>query len=730
MEQLNRRQFLEKTGVISSCVTMGAPLWVKKENPGIFPGNISKRDLEVIRSQIRSKKAGHPSIHFNETRLKEIRHNARGTHRIYVDRLYRWMEKNVSWEPPEITGEQGNEVELEESGAFLTNVSLAFSISGKREYLEIARKWALKMCDYPNKAIRNYGIGIYVAGLARSYDWLYHDLPVSDRDVIKDSISHILMRMYTDAQPGAENPFWWARSYIHHDFCIPMGGFGEASLAMLGELEDADKYAAFARLNFDILMSWIGEDGSWHEGVADWCYAMAPMLWFYGAWESTVGENLMDTPWMRNTATYRLYHWLPDNHYVNLNDSFRSGRYSTSGSASSHLLRRLASVFRDGYAQWLADQDEEFDQKPSPKGVYQAPYERLSYQFDPIEYPHPDSQTAAWNVLWYDPTIPPVPPGQLPRSKHFENLDIVIMRTGWSKNDTVVSFSCGPLSGHTLARRLRAGESISPSIYYHDHADHASFTIFANDQYVIIPPGYARRASGFQNVVSLNGADYNTDPSLDIRMEAFITEEDFTCAVGNGTEAFLPQLGIHSYKRYMVLLPDNWLIIFDDLRLSDTGMKNSIFNRFGWTVHSDPNTHRFDIDGNKVHWVSSSGDKPLRMFMLRPREYGWERSFFQSINGKPMLESLTLSKPEFYGASQQVLSAWTWDEAAGEPGCLDRQDMVVVLSGSEKAIGFAKKPGISDDLSGIDLGNRELVLFGSDKKNPGAFFRVKNGRVY
>src|SRR5690606_22403324 len=126
------------------------------------------------------------------------------------------------------------------------------------------------------------------------------------------------------------------------------------------------------------------------------CYTMAPLLWFYGAWESVTKERLYDHPWIKNTATYRLFHRLTDRDYVYLNDSFRCGRYSTSGAASCHLLRRLASVFNDCHAQWLADQDERFDMLPSPKGVYEAPYENLSFGGNPKEYPHPKSQIASW----------------------------------------------------------------------------------------------------------------------------------------------------------------------------------------------------------------------------------------------------------------------------------------------------------------------------------------------
>ena len=71
-----------------------------------------------------------------------------------------------------------------------------------------------------------------------------------------------------------------------------MGGFGEASLDLIGETQDAAVWAARAKTDFDTIFSLLGDVGALHEGAADWCYALAPLLWFYGAWESVVGEKL------------------------------------------------------------------------------------------------------------------------------------------------------------------------------------------------------------------------------------------------------------------------------------------------------------------------------------------------------------------------------------------------------------------------------------------------------
>lgn len=733
MNYLNRREFMEKAGAFSSGIAIGAPALAKRMNTK-NPGNeLAQETIDSVAGQLSHLKAQHPSLHFDAQKLKQLRQQANGTHQRYAQRLYQWVDENKSWSPPKVTGApggaQGDEMPLEESAAFVTNAALAFCLSQQDEHLEIARKWALQMCQYPAGVIKNYGIGVYAAGLARAFDWLYHDLSTEDRDTIKASVVDIVSQMYQDAQPGAEAPSWWAKAYLHHDFWIPMGGSGEAALALIGEIEEANQYAAFARANFDTALSWMGDDGAWHEGVADWCYAMAPMLWFYGAWDSVTGENLHDIPWLQNTAAYRLYHWLPNNHYVNLNDSFRSGRYSTSGSASCHLLRRLASLFRDGHAQWLAEKDEVFDFKPSPKGVYQAPYETLSFRPEPQEYPHPESQTATWNMLWYDPTVEPVSPTRLPPARHFTDMGTVMMRTGWDTNEAVVSFACAPPAGHVTAKRIRNGDTLVPNCFFHDHIDYNSFTLFADGQYFIIPAGYARRTSNFQNVVCVNGADFSSDPSLGVKVTGFRNEKNFSYAVGDATEGFLPQLGVQRYRRQIVLFENRWLLVFDDLRLSEEGQENWRFNNFSWTVHSDPNTHTVAINERQVAWKSEGGKQPLSMYVMEPQAFGWKREVFQSIKGEPMMEALRLSKPEFYDDKKQVLTAWSWKEVDTAPQPLNHPDFSAVLLPDNKAVGFATQPGVPSDFSEQALSGRDMLLFGTNPDQPDAVVRVKNGKV-
>lgn len=715
----NRRNFIQKSVITVAGIsgTIG----------GLNAGNLFQQTADT--GNLSTLKPKHPFLHFDAAKLEGLRKNKEETHLRYVNFLYQWVEENKGWTPPYITGKDGDEVQLEECAAFLTNVALAYCLGKKKEYFDLALQWALKMCEIPKGAVTNYAIGIYFAGLGRAYDWLYWELKPKDRETIKATIASFIGRMYEGTHPGAKVQMWWADAIIHHDHWIAVGGLGEAALSLTGEVPEAAKWATYAKENFDQAFTWLAGDGAWYEGVADWCYAMAPLLWFYGAWESVTKERLYDKPWIRNTAVYRLYHRLTDLDYVYLNDSFRCGRYSTSGGASCHLLRRLASLFKDGHAQWLADQDERFDLLPSPKGVNQAPYENLSFGGNPKEYPYPKSQIASWNILWYDPSIKSTPPEDLPKGHHFDNQDVVIMRTGWREEDAVVSLACAPLAGQVAAEKVRQGEKVSN--ISHAHCNPSTFTLFAKGQYFIIPSGYARRSSNFQNVISFNGADFVYDAALQVKIAGFRNEANFCYAVADAVNAFQPQLGVESYRRHALLFGNKWLFIFDDIKVGKAGMRTSGVNRFSWTAHSEPSTHRFSIQGNRVTWQSIGEPKtPLSMFLLEPQQYAWEKELYQSTEGKPMMEALRITKPEWYSGKMQMLTAWSWENGVEAPKVIKNSQYMAVLVDKDKAVGFALTQGLPFDYSDNELRERELLLFNSNAEKPDQYIRVKDGKMY
>jgi len=134
--------------------------------------------------------------------------------------------------------------------------------------------------------------------------------------------------------------------------------------------------------------------------------------------------------------------------------------------------------------------------------------------------------------------------------------------------------------------------------------------------------------------VSVNGADFVLNPSINVRIVGFRTEKRFSYAVGDATKAFPAHLGVQRYRRHILLLNSGWMVLFDDLQLSDAGRRTRGYNHFAWTVHSDPTTHKLIISANKAIWKACTGEEAtLTMHLLEPQDFAWERALLQSTRG-------------------------------------------------------------------------------------------------
>jgi hypothetical protein len=299
-------------------------------------------------------------------------------------------------------------------------------------------------------------------------------------------------------------------------------------------------------------------------------------------------------------------------------------------------------------------------------------------------------------MLWYDPAVAPISPDNLPGSRHFTNLDVAILRSGWDDDAAVVALTCGPLAGHRCAERVRAGEPRSVSNFSHAHADYGSLTLFARGQYFLVPPGYARRGSHFQNVVSVNGSDSRVDPALAVRLLAMTQAEEYCWAWADATAAFPPETRVGQYHRHVVLL-DGCLVLFDDLRLEASPTRH--WNRFQWTLHSDPSTHRLSLDDMRATWsASGTGSPALTLTVLSPAEFAWERAVLESQSGAPMLEALRLVKPEWYSPQMQVLAVLSWEDRPAQPELVRGERWLGVRWPDRPArptVGFAVSPGVA-----------------------------------
>lgn len=577
-----------------------------------------------------------PSLYFDPADLADLRHHATTSHRRYVDALTAWVDAHLDRQPLrgiDVAFERrSSEVYFEETFSYLSNVMLAYLVTQDARYADTARAWLRVLCTYPTEMGGSYAIGPYIAALAQGYDWLADIMPDDERAAIRAHLTDLVRWGYDNSY--SPDRAWWYGCHLHHDFWIPTAGYGIGALVLRDEVPEAREWLRRAAEEIGHIFDVLANDGAWLEGAADWVYGLVLVLLFSDGYRRVGGESFYDRPWLRNTWQYRLYSWLPDDSYVYLNDSFRSGRYNILGSASCHVVRRLAGEYRNGYMQWLADRDERFDAAAEHPGVYRSPYTWLENR----PYASSMMHALAWNVLWFDPSVESRPPDDLPIAHHFENQGIVIARSGWGPDASVVTFSCGPIGGHEARRRIIDGETRLARGATHAHAQANSFTLFARGSYRVVPPGYGRTASRFQNTVAINGGGQIWDPRKAGELRAVELTPDRAYALGDASACYPEDIGIRRYVRHLLFLPPDFLVLCD--LIEGGAFPTNMGRNYAWHVHGDPAETRITVERTRLAFDPVDGGPCVDARVLVPEIFGWFEGQYRSIDGTPLLQEV------------------------------------------------------------------------------------------
>jgi hypothetical protein len=187
-----------------------------------------------------------------------------------------------------------------------------------------------------------------------------------------------------------------------------------------------------------------------------------------------------------------------------------------------------------------------------------------------VEWP-----VSSWlNILWYDPTVMATPPDDLPTLHHFDDLDIVIARSGWSGDESMVAFKAGPYLGHTAIQRhdrdLGGG---------HVHPDANHVVVFGHGEWQIRDDGYGSKYTAQHNTLLIDGAGQLGEGGMWFdgaavqRVKAapsvtkIVATPHLDHIVGDATRAYPPASGLQRYVRHLLYVKPDVLIVVDDIQL-------------------------------------------------------------------------------------------------------------------------------------------------------------------
>lgn len=482
-----------------------------------------------------------------------------------------------------------------------------------------AKRWLLAIVAYPHwgsgvDADRDLPAAHLLFGTALAYDWLHTELTPDEEELVRRKLTNQAAIMHAYAR--GYHPLWWADTWTQNHNPINNAGLALAGYALRGEMEEATEWIAQGRANATRVLAALDRigDGSYHEGVPYWSYMLSYFLVHLSAIEHAEGIDLIGpSPWMRATLDFRLYAHIPaDATVVNYAD----GPF-VDYDGPQHLLRRLDARFRTGHGEWLARE------LTAARGATFF----VRRRWIPFEY------------LWYDAGVPPVPPTDLPPSRLFPDLDLLIMRSGWTADDTVLTLKSGSPAGRsrfedTVAQRPGAGTLNAG----HDHPNQNAVTLFAHGAPLLSGPGYPRPKYTRQNntlEVDHTGQvgegrtwfDIAAALAADARgtIQQYFGTADYDYAVAEAAGAYPIESGVLQATRRVLFIKPALVLFVDHVTLDTPKPVHLVWRRYG---------ERFRGRGSSVMAETPTG-ATLWLDVLQPNSVRIRRGWDTVAAGAP-----------------------------------------------------------------------------------------------
>lgn len=425
-------------------------------------------------------------------------------------------------------------------GDDLANLAMAWKLTGDRRYFRQTRELLHAMADH-----KSWGadliFGHFAHGAAMAWDWLYHDLVPRERE----QLAAIFVRHGEELfKEWADYNHFAAFCYTWNHMAVPLCGFTALACALFGEKKGMAAWMKMALEKARLMHDSLGPDGVSPEGIAYGQYHAEYLARTAILLKTLAGQDFIsDNIWWRNYGRATLYHTYPRREWRNKEVFFMLGdaqRHHWLG--PDPVLRLCAGLFHDGYTQWLADEMQR------SRNVW--------------------NHGAFLNILWHDPKVRPRRPSDLPRWKHFDDQDIVFLRSGWDGRESVLAFRCGPHSGY---HNLKYRQNVSGG---HMHPMAGAIALYARGDFLLIESGYPRKMTAYENTLLVNGKGQVGEggywfEDLEFRrghatprMVSAGRGEGYDYAIGDATQAYAASLGLKKFVRHVYAVhPDCWFVL-------------------------------------------------------------------------------------------------------------------------------------------------------------------------
>lgn len=490
----------------------------------------------------------HPRLYLSVDKLEHIR--ARLVEYPYSKFLLHTRykaDKFVMMTPP-ATVDRGKDIRG--FGELLPGMALTYLLTDKERYLQGTIKWMDALVEYPDwGGNEDLDAAHLLFGMSVGYDWIFPHLDIERRIKYRNKISKQANILFSLLK---ERKKWWTRTRLENHAYTGAMALAVASIALRDEVPEARSWSVEADRKFSEILPLLSPDGAWHEGLNYWSYSMDALLRYYLARPSGRDE-LKASPFFRNAARFRLHASLPG--FKENVDYADSPTFEWSG--PGHILRALASVFRDGQAQWLAERIEKARGR--------------------------DVKVSWFDFVSYDESVIPRATDDLPTHAYFDNLGILISRSSWADDASWVMFKAGQPQGRLAFQK---GEYRGLG---HVHPDEGHFSAWANGAWAIIDDGYVfRKRTENHNVLRFNDlgqigeggkwfmAERPTERKRPVEITGTVLRPDYQYVEADLTPIYPVETGLKKWLRTFIVIGGGQIIVRDEFELDKPGKVESL----------------------------------------------------------------------------------------------------------------------------------------------------------
>jgi len=520
----------------------------------------------------------HPRYLLNNEKAAELRKKIKTTHKKLWEIVEERANSYTGKEPPANYKSQSS---MRAAGRDIPWMALAYVMTGDSVHLENAKRWILTVCDYPHwDRGRSLGAGECLFGVAIGYDWLYDKLTEEERAHIRQRLVHHgeLMKKYPQHRDR------WLANHNH----VENNGLAAAGFVLYGEVPQAAEWLKQTGLNFRQTFKSLGPDGTSDEGHQYWTLSTESLVSYAEAARDLMGiDYYKGSDFMRNAADYIIFSTLPDIRPGDYVMTYGDSRRGYDGRNPVYILYRLASEYRNGYAQWLAEEMVR-------KGIGRNDY-------------------GTWRcLLWYDDSVRNVSISQLPTFKHFNNIGWVTARSSWDADAVMVGFKCGPFHGHKIQpyydKMTDLGVNFQKISGGHCHPNVNSLQIYAYGKWLAVHPGYVKpKRTSNHNTILVDGTGQLGDTSVTGRDYDWFDREavaaakakstilkaesnrDYDYVIGDAGNIYPASTGLKKFYRHLVFIKPDVIVVVDELEAGRPV-------QFEWRLHTESSVEKLSND--------------------------------------------------------------------------------------------------------------------------------------